>query len=521
MLKRIPRHHILVFLLYLLVAIGVSYPAITSLSSAFLGGDTSDAYEMARHVWWIKTAIQTGQDIFWQSNLGYPDGFSGVTLWANPLQFFPMWVLAFFLPLAAAYNITILVTMALNGWAMYFLAKHRLNHQHDVPALIAGLIFMIFPVFQGHLFDGHAGLMVQWAVPLFVYNFFEYIDTGRLRYFVWSIVFFLLSPSGHTLQVIYLLLPLMSLILLVHAYRRDVVKVSRVIGVGIVGSILLFIYLLPIVNDTLQTSQYTEAGGFVRYSVDLLGLASPSFMNPFWGDVTQYSSRVLGVNIAEGASYVGVLGGLLAFIGILSHRHARRWLLVAVVSWVFALGPILKIFDEPIILSVADYDTIIPLPYALFMNLPIFELARTPGRFMFLFAFALALMAGYGMAWVWTSAWMRNRRKVVRYGLAILLGLMIFRDYQFFESFPMQSADIPQAIHDLAEREDIRAVFNVPHDNLLAAKEALYLQTAHGKSLIAGQISRETPIDPAKLSLLSSFETPLVNGCRSRHRDYQ
>ncbi len=510
MLKRIPRHHMIVFLLYLFVAIGVTYPAITSLSTHFLGGDTSDAYEMARHIWWFKTSIQNGNDIFWQSNLGYPEGFSGVTLWANPLQFFPMWLFAVFLPLAMAYNITILLTMALNGWAMYFLARHRFAHEHHTPAIIAGLIFMIFPVFQGHLFDGHAGLMVQWAVPLFVYSLFEYVDTGRAKYFGLSVLFFLLSPSGHTLQVIYLLLPLMALFLLARIYKRDVLGASRVLSVGIVGGSLLGIYLLPILNDTLQTSQYTEAGGFVRYSIDFLGLASPSFLNPFWANVTSYSSRVLGVNLAEGASYIGVIGSFLALVGVLSQRKARWWLLVAFITWIFALGPILKILDEPFIMSIAGYDTIVPLPYALFINLPIFELARTPGRFMFLFALAFALMAGYGMAFIWSGQFIRNRRKVVRYLLVILLGLLLFRDYQFFESFPMQSADIPQAIYDLAERDDIRAVFNVPYDNLLSAKEALFLQTAHGKALIAGQISRETPIDPAMLTLLSTFETPLL-----------
>jgi len=509
-LKQIPRHHVLVYLLYLLVAIGVTYPAVTSLSTAFIGGDTSDAYEMARHVWWFKTAIQTGEDIFWQSNLGYPEGFSGVTLWANPLQFFPMWVFTFVMPIATAYNITILLTMALNGWAMYFLARHRLGHEHHTPALIAGLIFMIFPVFQGHLFDGHAGLMVQWGVPLLVYALFQYIDTGRRRWFGLSVIFFVLSPSGHALQVIYLLLPLMALFLFAQLYNRIWIGVTRVVTVGLVGGVVLLIYLFPTVGDTLGTSQYVESGGFVRFSIDLLGLASPSFLNPFWSDITQYSSLVLGTNIAEGSSYVGVIGLFLALIGVLSHRNSRWWLLVAVVAWIFALGPVLKVLDQPVTIGVAGYETIVPLPYALFMELPIFELARTPGRFMFLFALAFAMMAGYGMAFIWTSGWVRNSRKFVRYLAVILLAVLIFRDYQFFESFPMQTAQIPQAIHELADRTDIRAVFNVPHDNLLSAKEALFLQTAHNKALIAGQVARETPIDPARLELLSTMETPLL-----------
>jgi hypothetical protein len=521
--NRIPRHYILVFLLYLLVAIGVTYPVITSLSTQFLGGDTSDAYEMARHVWWFKTAIQTGEDIFWQSNLGYPEGFSGVTLWANPLQFFPMWVLAFILPIAMAYNITILLTMALNGWAMYVLARHCFQHDHHTPALIAGLIFMIFPVFQGHLFDGHAGLMVQWAVPLLIYSLFEYTDTGERRWFGWSVLFFLLSPSGHMLQIIYLLLPLMTLFLLARLYQRDYIGVTRVIWVGLVGGSLLLLYLSPVVGDTLQTSQYTQAGGYVRYSVDLLGIASPSHLNPFWHDMTSYSQRVLGINLAEGSSYIGVLGGLLALIGLLSKRASRWWVLMAGITWIFALGPVLKVLDQPVIISISGYDTIVPLPYALFTELPIFGLARTPGRFMFLFAVAFAMMAGYGMSTIWTSSWIRNSRRGIRYVLVIALGIFIFADYQFFDGsalllsgkaefkgFPTRTAEIPQAIYDLSERDDIRSVFNVPYNNLLSAKEALYLQTAHGKALIAGQVARETPVDEAKLALLQSFEPPLL-----------
>jgi len=509
--NRIPRHHMLVYLFYLCVAIGMTHPAITSLSTDFIGGDTSDAYEMARHIWWFKTAIQTGQDIFWQSNLGYPDGFSGVTLWANPLQFFPMWLFAFVMPLATAYNITILLTIALNGWAMYFLARHRFEHNHHTPALIAGLIYMIFPVFQGHLFDGHAGLMVQWGVPLLVYTLFEYMDTGRRRWFGLSILFFLIATSGHALQFIYLLAPLMMLVILARLYRRDLLGATRAFSVSLVGSLLLLVYWLPTFNDTLQTTQYVQSGGFVRYSIDALGIASPSFLNSFWADITQYSSRVLGTNLSEGASYIGVLGALLVLIGLLSNRRARWWLLVAITAWIFALGPVLKFLDQPVTITVAGYQTIVPLPYALFIDLPFFELARTPGRFMFLFAVAFALMAGYGMAYIWTSQTVRNSRKVMRYMLVILFGVIIFRDYQFFESFPMQTATIPQAFHDLRDRTDIRAVFNVPYDNLLSAKEALYLQTAHNKALIAGQISRETPVDPAVLELLSTMENALLS----------
>lgn len=513
LIKRIPRHHVLIFLLYLGFAILVTYPVITSLSTQFLGGDNSDVYEMARHVWWFKYALQHGQDIFWQSNLGYPDGFSGVTLWANPLQFFPMWLFAFVMPLAMAYNITILLTMALNGWAMYYLAWNRLGRRAQVPALIAGLVFQVFPVFQGHLFDGHAGLMVQWALPLLVHSLFEWMEKGERRWFWLSVLFFLLTPSGHMIQIIYALVPIFLLFILARLYKGDFVGMTRIGMVGIVGGLIMLVFLSPVIGETLQTRQYTEAGGYVRYSMDLLGIVSPSFFHPLWKDIVPYSSQVLGTNLAEGSSYLGVIVGLLVLVGAIFRRDSRWWLLLGFVVWWLALGPILKVMNEPVTADLVGYETVVPvIPNALLVDLPIVNLARTPGRYLFVFAMAVAMLAGYGMSVLWERFGKSETPSILhpQYALIAVLMLLIIGDYQFFWFFPTKPAYIPQAIYDLREREDIRAVFDVPYSNLLVAKEALYLQTAHEKSLIAGQVSRETPVDPAKLALLQSFETPLL-----------
>ena len=262
-----------------------------------------------------------------------------VQLWANPLEFFPAWLFALMMPLAMAYNVVVLLTMALNGWAMYLLAGRRLAHAHWVPALMAGLVYMVFPVFQGHLFDGHIGLMVQWPVPLLLLCLFEYADRGGRRWFLGSLLFFLLACMGHTLQIIYVLAPLTALFVLARLYRRDFAGAARVASVGALAAGLLFLFLSPIMGETLRTPQYTEAGGFVRYSIDLLGLASPSFENPFWGGITAHSEAVLGSNLGEGSSYIGLLGGSLALIGVLSKRKTRWWLLVAFTAWLLALGP--------------------------------------------------------------------------------------------------------------------------------------------------------------------------------------
>ncbi|MBE0689567.1 MAG: hypothetical protein IH587_05525, partial [Anaerolineae bacterium] len=142
---------------FLIVAVCITYPLITVWSTHFAGHPFSDSYEIARHIWWINHALKTGQPLFFQPLLLFPQGMPSVYFWGNPLQLFPAWLFAFVIPLPAAYNTQILLTLVLNGWAMFALARHLTG---SAPAaLIAGAVYMAFPTMQGHLAAGHVGLL--------------------------------------------------------------------------------------------------------------------------------------------------------------------------------------------------------------------------------------------------------------------------------------------------------------------------------------------------------------------------
>jgi hypothetical protein len=537
------RRHVAVYGFYLLVALLVTWPLVTALGSVFAGYSFGDAHEMSRHIWWMKHALQTGQPLFFQPLLGYPDGMEGVTLWSNPLQFFPGWLFAFALPLPAAYNLFVLLTVALNGWAAYFLVA-KLTGRHGA-GLLGGLVFLAAPVMQGHLAGGHGGLLVQWPLPLFAWALFRLRDGGN-RALLPAALLFVLVPLGHTLQLIYALLPLTGLFALSALVTHDWRTLRRVVVVGVVGSLALLAFLLPVFSTTVETTAYTTESGVVDFSADLLGIVTPSFNHPLFGG-WDYSHRVLGVNIVEGAAYVGLAAALLAALAVWKRPPARWWLLLALAAWVLSLGPLLKVLGAPLTVGVGDYVTPIPLPWALVENLPLFSLARTPARFDFVLALAVAVLAGYG--WAVVAGWIQqplrgiDRIPKVRdligkplfagespprpysypeYSLqahyhaptiVLLILVMAFTlwEYQSFWPLPTLPADIPQEVAALAGRDDVRAVFNLPWDNVLAAKDALYLQTAHEKPLIAGQITRRTPVSPAKLALLATLDPALLD----------
>jgi hypothetical protein len=84
------------------------------------------------------------------------------------------------------------------------------------------------------------------------------------------------------------------------------------------------------------------------------------------------------------------------------------------------------------------------------------------------------------------------------------VGAAIVLEYQLFWPFLTVDARMPAYFDRLAAEDDVRAVADVPLDNPLVQKAALYEQTAHGKPIIAGHISRRTPQDPAVLRLIDA-----------------
>jgi hypothetical protein len=495
--------HLLVVVLYFLIALIIVGHNPMVLLEKFIGTDTGDTYEMARNIWYFSYAIQNGEPLFYQTMLGYPDGIDGIIFIALPLQYFPMTFLALFLPLQIAYNFVVLFWLALNGWSMYWLARYLLNNEFHIPSLIAGLVYMAFPAFQAHLAEGHAGLIIAWSAPLYLWALFRYtsVETNRWRWLAACILFFYLSTTGHILQSIYVLMPLTGTFLLAKLYQRDWQASRRIIGMGLLASILLGLIFAPAILSATGESAYAGTGGFVRYSADMLAVVSPSFFNPTFDSILSYPRQVLGTNWAEGTAYIGVLVAILSVIGLIKEKKSRWYLLLGGIAWLFSLGPVLKIFDTP----VQIFGTTIQLPFALLQNLPAFNLARTPARFNFTLAIAVAVMAAYGANWLW-----RIRRDKWKYAITVLIAIGIIWEYQVFLPQPLLESDIPQAILDLREDESIRAVFNIPYQHALSAKDALYLQTGHEQPLIAGQITRTTPVNPAKLAILQTTLEPFL-----------
>ena len=493
--------HLAIYAFFLCVALIITWPLVLMAGTRLIGHPFGDSYEYLHHIWWLKHALPTGQPLFFQPLLGYPDGLPSIWLWSAWLQSFPVVLLTFALPLPLAYNLVALLRLALNGWAMFTLMNHLLTGRRG-PALLAGLVFMIFPTFQGQLAAGHVGLLALWPVPLYVYALVRADEDGLTRrWWLAGAALFTLSLAGNPLLLVFITGPVTVWMLIKRLSQHDWHGAGHVAMVAGTGLALALIFLVPLLLEQQADSAMPSLGGDVHYSADLLSVVTPSFEHPLFTQL-EYTHRMLGIDPFERMGYVGVVAAGLAIIGVWRSRAARWWLLLAVAAWVLSLGPLLKVFDSVVTLNIGDQASYITLPWIAFQNLPLLDTIRTPARFQFGLALALAVMAGYGAVILW------ERSGRWRWGIFGALLLVIVIEYQSWWPLPTVNAIVPAAVVALAERDDVRSVLDLPWDHLLAQKDGMFLQTGHGKPLLAGHVTRRTPVNPAKLTLLQNTLDP-------------
>ncbi len=518
--------YLIAFGVYLALAILITYPLIGELNSRLIGHPFGDTYEYIRHIWAIHAGLRAGDlSIFWrQPLLLYPDGLSSAWLLSIPLQSFPQWLLLYILPLPAAHNLTALFTLALNGLAMFGFSRWLLrqipanappNTAADppfFPPLLAGLIFMLAPTFMGQLGIGHTGLLVLYPAVFYVWALLRLqAPFARRRSLIAQIVLvallFTASLMGNLLLLFYLALPVTLLALGGWLWKRDWRALRRGFAGILLGGLFALPLLLPALAETVNAPAAFREDAAVRFSADLLAAVSPSFYNPLYANFS-YNRAVLGVDPFEGAGYLGLFTAALALVGAIRFKLARLWLLLAAGGWLLSLGPLLKVLGVPVTYSVDGYTSYVSLPYALLQELPIIGLARTPARFNFTVAFGLAIMAGYGLLALWL--WLRRWPEWAKAGMSIGLMGLIALDTLWFAPLPTIPAEVPAAVTALGERDDLRAVFDVPWDHLLVDKDGMFLQTGHGLPMIAGHIARITPLNPAKGYLLQETLDPAL-----------
>jgi hypothetical protein len=225
-----------------------------------------------------------------------------------------------------------------------------------------------------------------------------------------------------------------------------------------------------------QASWRSGPGG-----VDLATLVLGNPLNPVTGGVTRGLYSRFGVDMMEESAWLGVAPLVLLWSArrfLMQDRESRRWIWVAVLFFIFSLGPWLH---------VGGFNTGLVLPQNLLARVPVISNARIPGRAIVVVMLALSLACGAALA-----ALSGSRRRIVA---AITVGVMAIDCVP--APLELTRTDVPSIYRQLSAVSSDAVVCALPlgvrdgFSSLGAFDQYdLLYQTTHGHPILGGFSAR-------------------------------
>lgn len=418
--------HVVVFILYTLLAIGMTAPLAFHMGDHLLGTDSNAVNDTYFSIWifgWQAHQLIADPLNLFQGNIFYP--------FQNSLAFSEIILpgALFYLPLeyatgnpVLAYNLIVLFSFPLNAFAMYLLAvdwlgrgdgerrredqgkeqdaiRHPLfaiRYPHVIAAFVAGVVFGFCTYKMGEL--RHVQLLLALFMPLTLLYVARFLRAPNFHNGFLTALFFGLNALASLYYAVFLAFAVALYLVVEFVGRRfRITRAHLIYGAMAVGIavILVLPFLLPFFRLERQYN-FSEGRDPRLFSARPASyLASPT-SQWLYGAVT----RPFYVASKGQPLFPGLAVLALGVVGLLVTLRAkpRVWvfpLVLALMGMVLSFGPdlILGRSSEPALPF--------PLPYH-YLALVISPLKslNAPSRFVVLTMLALALLAAYGVRWL-------------------------------------------------------------------------------------------------------------------------
>ena len=468
-------------LVYVGLTILFTYPLAWFLTSHHAGEAGGDARVYLWNMWWVDKALtDLHTNPFETDFIFYPLGI-GLSLhtlgFSQGLLFIPLKAL---LGDVAAANSILLLTFVASALGMYALARYL--GASSLGAFLAGLAFAFCPYRLARL-AGHYDLLGTEWIPFYTLFFLKALQEKKLHAKLLLAAGVLAALCGYTTLTYLVFLALLSGLYVLWRIvfdwrdRHDLSPIGRAAIIGLVTAGLLLPLLLQ-VNRDLSSWRYPAYPGSDRYGADLASYAVPGPQQNLLGDSL---GRSFDSNLTEAAIFPGYVL-LIVLVGAVATPYVRRsyafWGVAAAAFFLLSLGSTLK---------VAGWESGIPLPFALFQELPLLEHLRAPSRLSIMFMLCAAVLLG--VSW---SFWMeRLRRPASRVFLSGLVAGALIAEYLAIP-IPVFTAEVAPIHRELAEEQERFTVMEIPGIEQVPGR-LMYHQTVHGKSIFIGTAARVPP----------------------------
>lgn len=532
------RLHLVVLVLYALLAVVTSWPLVRHLHTHVPGSDTwaLDEYTFLWNTWWFRySLLNLGQSPLHTDYIFYPLGVSLALYTYNLFNALLSLPLQPFLPLPAISNLTFLVSTVLSGYGTFLLVDSLIRRVQrpatespqpfvEEPrnldgslrgirygaAFLSGLIYAFGSYRMVYAAIGHYDMWSTAWIPLYLLFLMRTIHAPGWRNAVLAGICLTLALLCEMIFGVFL--GLFTLILLAFALsprsetairggRSDLLK--RIAVMILAATVLYMPVLVPILREMSKGYELAGWGDAEKLSVDLLGLVTPTALHPLGGDWTETLTQT-----REGTSrfrdvhtvFLGWAGLALAIVGAVRYRrYLAAWTTSLVVFTILSLGPVLQVNGR----STFDLDGLqvnVPLPFILLHYIPVIKANRVPNRFSVVLMLALAVLAGFGAYWLLRVITGRRStaRRFLYPGLGLVAALLLFEHWS--APLPLTDARLPSVYEPVTADGEECTVLQLPlgwrHSFGMQGAEDTrmqYYQTFHHKRLLSGNISRTPP----------------------------
>jgi hypothetical protein len=522
-LGRVNRIHWVVLMLYLVLAVGLTWPLVLHLDTHVPGSDTwaFDEYTFVWNMWWFRHAlVDLGQNPLISTHTFYPLGIDLAFYTYNLFNALVSLPLQGFLSLPAISNLLFLGATALSGYGMFLLleyllrsdvretARVRQRASRVIPyaAFLAGLIYAFGGYRLVYAAIGHYDKWSTQWIPLYALYLIRTVREPRWNNAVLAGVFLALALLCEMIFGVFLALLTLIILWFVWRDKRPGLRrgpLGRLLGrLGLLAAVAGLLYapvLVQVLREMVGGYVMAGWGDATKLSADLVGLVTPTALHPLglggeWETtlrlVREGTSRFRDVNTL----FLGWAGLVLAALGAFAFRHRlRSWIAAFVTFVVFSLGPLLQV-NGRLVFDFDGLETSVPLPFILLHYLPVVKANRAPNRFSVVVMLALAVLAGYGAYWL-----LRRLRRPARRSVGFVLMVLVLFEH-LAVPLPLTDAGIPAIYQGVAAEPGDFAILQLPMGwrnsyGVLGAENTRtqYYQTYHQKRLLSGNISRNPP----------------------------
>lgn len=472
---------------FLLLIVIITWPTVSQLTT-HMPGTSSDTLLHYWNGWWVRTALSQGQSPLNSQLLFYPNGISLVTHNIAWLNILPWIVLAPLVGGIPAYNLVLLGSLLLCGWAAYLLASRVTGSTWA--AFLAGVIYIAWPNRISQL--DHPNLIATWLSPIFMLGLVNLLERSRWRDAILTGAAFALVGYSRWQNLI----PVAFMGLTYFLFRirdwwpiaRRRLILSRLVVAALIGVVLLLPPIVLLANEIAQDDGIANVlhdNDEFRMQTDLLAYLTPPGSSPLVGEWSQplyddfYPDRSFARRYP---AYIGLVALLLAGLALWRDRkNSIPWLGVVVVLISLAAGPMLRING--------DFYESAPTLYRLLAPLRFVRLIRVPDRFNIFLALPVAMLAALGFR-LFLAKWGELFPQYNRVGPKLWTSVLVLLVTAEYLITPVRWHDVSydkSFYATMAEEPGDFTVLNLP---FWRGKSFMFDQTFHTRPIVQGNASR-------------------------------